>query len=144
MGVAAPEGQGVYAGLREVPQRLDYASDAACPASLVTSSNAGPIVAVEVFIEQNQVLPVGVVLKLFGTAVNGSPPRFILQENAHQPLTNAVGNFIQGDMLARACGVFHRKGVAVVAIELQQGPQQQQVHWHPNGTPPVGVAAEHA
>ena len=54
------------------------------PASLVTCANARPVVAVEVFVEEQMVSPVWVLLKLFGAAVHGPPPVAVSEEDPRQ------------------------------------------------------------
>ena len=47
-------------------------------------------------------------------------------------------------MLAGAGGAFDLEVVAVVQVEIQQRPDDHDVHRHPDRPAPVGVAAEHA
>src|SRR5689334_2926561 len=52
------------------PVRVYDPSDAAGPARLVAGADSGPVVAVEVFVEQKVVPPVGVSLELLRAAEN--------------------------------------------------------------------------
>ena len=46
---------------------------------------AGPVVPVEVLVEENQVTPVRVLLELRGAAVDGAAPALVPQEEAGEP-----------------------------------------------------------
>jgi hypothetical protein len=50
---------------------LNEASYESGPAGLVTRANSGPIVAVKIFVEENQILPIRVFLELLGATVDG-------------------------------------------------------------------------
>ena len=52
------------------------------PASLMAGTYSAPVVAVEVFMEGNEIVPVGISLKLFYSAKHWTPPRGVLQEDA--------------------------------------------------------------
>ena len=68
----------------DLHQRRDQAS----PSGLVASSQAGAVIAMEVFIEQDVVLPLGVVLELLCATVHWTPTGLITEEDAGQ----AIGN----------------------------------------------------
>ena len=54
-------------------EELDQPGDHSCPACLVARAKPGSIVAVEVFVEEDVVAPVGVSLELLRAAIDGSP-----------------------------------------------------------------------
>jgi hypothetical protein len=68
--------------LRQIAHKLDDASNATRPAGLVTGSNAGSVVAVEVFVEQDVVLPIGVGLEFFRCSIDRAATVAIGQEGA--------------------------------------------------------------
>ena len=55
------------------------------PAGLVAGSEAGPVIAVEILIEQQAIAPVRVLLELPGAAMDRTPAIGTFQEDAGQP-----------------------------------------------------------
>jgi hypothetical protein len=64
---------------------LDQLGYKSGPPSLVTCSNPCAVITMKVFMELNEVAPVGIALKFVQTAVNGPAPRVISQENSDKP-----------------------------------------------------------
>ena len=64
---------------------LDQFCNQSRPSSLVAGADAGTVVAVEVFVKQDQVAPVRIVLEFFRAAENRSSLIRIAQEDARQP-----------------------------------------------------------
>ena len=114
------------------------------PAGLVRRPEAGAVVALEVLVEQDQVAPVGVGLERLCATVDRPPPRGVPQEDGRQPVGQLLGHREQGQPPARPGRALHGEVVPVVGVELQEGPDEQDVHREPHRPPPVGVAAEHA
>ena len=65
----------------EQSEELDQLRHQSCPAGLVTRAEPRAVVAVEVFVEQDQVAPVRIVLELFRAAVDRPPAVRIPQED---------------------------------------------------------------
>src|SRR5206468_8865178 len=63
---------------------MHHAGDDSRPAGLVARAEAGPVVAVEVFVEQQAIAPVRVVLELLGPTVDGTPTVLVAQEHVGQ------------------------------------------------------------
>ena len=63
-------------------EQLDQASHAAGPARLTAGSYPGTVVAVEVFVEQDQVSPARIGLELGRAAVNGAAPVWVTREDS--------------------------------------------------------------
>ena len=55
-------------------------------------ADPGAVVAVEVFVERDQIAPVRIVLEFFRAAENWSSSIRVLQENLHQPARNFPGD----------------------------------------------------
>ena len=53
---------------------LDEARDESCPTGLMTGTDSGAVVTMKVFVEQNQISPIGVLLELCATAIDGRAP----------------------------------------------------------------------
>lgn len=60
---------------------LEELRDQSRPTRLVTGANAGTVVSVKVFVERNQVAPIGIGLKLFCGTEYWSPLVAIAQED---------------------------------------------------------------
>src|SRR6058998_1470091 len=120
------------------------AGDDARPSRLVARAEAGPVVAVEVFVEQEIVAPVRVLLKLARSPVDRPPALAVPQEDAGQPARDLLGDLIEGHLPPGARGTFYGEIIPIVTVVLLQGPDDQAVDGHPDRPAPVGVAAEHA
>ena len=59
------------------------------PAGLVARAEAGAVVAVEVFVEQDVVAPVRIVLELLGAAVHRPPAVLVAQEDAREAVARS-------------------------------------------------------
>src|SRR5207248_3600648 len=78
----------IPATARSLPALLEQFGDEAGPAGLMVGPKAGAVVAVEVFIEQNQIAPIGIALEDFGSPSDGPAARVVAQENADQTARN--------------------------------------------------------
>jgi len=81
---------------------------------LMAGADAGAVVTMKVFIEQQIVPPVGIALKLFGAAENRPPPVFVAQENADQAISDFVRYFEQVHQDSRAGRALDFEVVAVI------------------------------
>src|SRR5580692_7573031 len=75
------------------PALFDQFGDEAGPAGLVTRTEAGAIVAVEILIEEQQVPPVRIALEKFGAAGNGAAAVFVTNENMNEAARNFSSHF---------------------------------------------------
>src|SRR2546427_5511289 len=71
---------------------LQELGDEARPARLVACAHAGAIVAVEVFVEENQVAPVGVPLERFRPAEDRPAPVLAAQKDPGEPPRELAGD----------------------------------------------------
>src|SRR5262249_42167920 len=131
------EMRGVYEA-----EELDQPGHEARPARLVTGAEAGALVTVEVFIEQEQIAPVRIGLEFSGAPVHGTSALLVTQERTHETLPDFSSDLEQGHALAGARRALHREVIAVEGIEIQEPADQEHVHRKPDGAPPVRVAAE--
>ena len=74
-------------------------------------------------------------------AVAGPRPAFLRDEQRTEPLCQLVRHAIEICQLARAGRAFDLKIIAVVAVVLSKGLDQQEIDWEPNGATPVRVPA---
>jgi len=110
----------------------------------VTGADAGAVVAVEIFVEQQIVPPIRIALEFFGTAEHRPTPGFVAQKDPGQPIGDLAGDLEQVHRLARAGRTFDPEVVAVIEVVLHQSANQQHIDRHPYRSAPVRVAAEHA
>src|SRR5271170_4265991 len=125
-------------------EKLDKLCDHSGPSCLVAGPQTRPVIAMEVFVEQDVVLPLGISLEPLRTSVHRPPAGFIPQEDRFQSMSDIPSYLKEVHQLAGASWALDLEVVAVIEIEREQGPYQQRVHRHPDRPAPVGVAAEHA
>ena len=65
-------------------QLIDHLGHHGAPTGLVGSTHTAAVVTMEVFVEQDQVAPMGVVLEEVHVAVEGTPAQSIASEDSHQ------------------------------------------------------------
>ena len=78
----------------------------------MTGADAGAVVAVEVFVEEDEVFPVRVVAIDSGAAVYGAASTLVGHKDAGEPPGDLFGDFPQGQILAGARGAFNLEIVA--------------------------------
>src|SRR5687768_13531667 len=64
---------------------LEHLCDQTGPAGLVAGAKPGAVVAMEVFVKQQVILPVGICLEFFRAAENRTPAILVTQKDAGQP-----------------------------------------------------------
>src|SRR6516165_1410133 len=90
------------------------------PPRLMAGADAGTVVAMEVFIEQQIVPPVRIPLKLVATTENRPPPVSVAQENAGQAIGNFACYLEQVDQSSGAGRALDFEVAAVIGVEVQQ------------------------
>src|SRR5450755_2725988 len=86
-----PRFTGIQQFLRiEVAEQFDELRDQARPSRLMAGSQARAIIAVEVFVEEQVVLPQRIRLEFLHTSKYRTPARLVPQEDSFQPM----GNFL--------------------------------------------------
>src|SRR5271155_1537716 len=110
----------------------------------MASTESRTVVAVEVFVEQNVIAPMGIRLKFLGTTVHRPPSVLIAQKDSAKPAGYFVAHFKEVHHFAGPGGALDFKIIAVIQIELQQRPNNHDIYRKPHWASPVGVAAKHA
>src|SRR6516162_3430855 len=95
------------------------------PAGLVAGAEAGPVVAVEVLVEEEAIAPVRVLLELPGAAEDGPPALPVPEERVRQAAADLLGDLEQVHAPAGAGGAFHGELGAEVAVVVEQRPDDQ-------------------
>ncbi len=81
----------------------------------------------EVLVELHTVAPVGILLELLGSAVDRPPAVLVLEEDACESARNLLGNLNKGSSAGLNRRALHRELIAVIALILHQGPDDQEV-----------------
>src|SRR5690349_20899968 len=110
-----------------------------CPAGLVAGPDACAVVAVEIFVKQDQVTPVGISLEYFCSTINGPAPVCFPQKDSAQALRDHTGCFPKRQHIAGGRRAFHLQTVAVIVVILLQGFDNQEVDGKPHRPAPVAV-----
>src|SRR6266508_3105324 len=84
------------------------------PSRLVARADTGPVVPVEVLVEQEIVGPERVLLKLARSPVDRPPAVAVTQEDAGQPARDLLGDLVEVHPPPGARGTFDRELIAVV------------------------------
>src|SRR5262245_37592528 len=114
------------------------------PAGLMAGAEAGAVVAVEVFVEPDEIPPVRVGLKLGDAAVHRPSPIRSAQEDARQASREIGRDVPQGRARTRSGRVLDPQAGTVEVVELLKGLDQQVVDGKPDRPSPVGVSSEKA
>ena len=103
---------------------FDELGDKTRPAGLVARANAGPIVAVKVLVEKDQVAPVGIALEEPVSAGGRSAAAVVAQEDVNQAAGNLRGDLPEVGFPARIGGASDFEVFPVVVMKLLQGFHQ--------------------
>jgi hypothetical protein len=66
----------------------------------MAGSDSGAVVAMKIFVEENQIPPVRILLELFCRAVDRPPALFIAKKNIAQTTGNLISHLPQRELLA--------------------------------------------
>src|SRR5579875_4141870 len=100
-------------------------------------SQAGPIVAVEVFVKQEQIAPVWIFLEGDLSAVHRAATLLITCENANEAIGDVAGHLREGKRLAVRCRRGHGERWAKRCSQLAQRFDQQKRRRKPDRPTPV-------
>src|SRR6516165_11306156 len=98
-------------------QLRDKVGDEAGPARLVRSATAAAIVTVEVFVEEDVVLEIGVALELFIPSENGAPAVGTTTKNRYQAARQLISDFVKRQHCPRSSRAFDFEPIAIELME---------------------------
>src|SRR5436309_5234648 len=107
-------------------------------------ADARAVVAVEVFVQPDEVPPVRIGLELGDASVDRPSPIRSAQENTGQASGELSRYVPEGRALTRSGRALDLKAGAVEVVELLEGLDQQVVDGKPDRSAPVGISAEEA
>src|SRR5208337_2670472 len=76
----------------EQSEKLDQLRNQSCPSRLVTRSEPGAVISMEILVEQDVVAPVRVGLEFLRSTVDRPPATLVAQEDAGQPVRDLLGH----------------------------------------------------
>src|SRR5262249_41462797 len=86
------------------PEQMDQSRDHSRPACLVARAQAGAIITMKIFVEQQVITPVRVGLKFLRAAVDRPSSLFVLQENVCQSIADLPADFKEVHQVTRTGG----------------------------------------
>src|SRR5438552_18833258 len=78
---------------RVLPPLLKHLRDQPCPAGLMAGSDAGSVIAVEIFMEEQELVPLRVTLEFFVGAKDRTAAFAVLQEDRDEPFRQIQRHF---------------------------------------------------
>src|SRR4030095_6421360 len=96
----------------------------------------------KVFVERNEIAPIGISLKSFRSAENSTSLVVITQENPRQPLRDLTGDFPKRQHLTRTDRTFDFEVFAEVMMKLLERFDHQIVQRKPDRTTPIRVTTK--
>src|SRR5580692_1630831 len=121
---------------------FDQLRDQAGPASLVTRTNASAVVAMEILVEEQQVLPMRIALEQFGPTGYGTTTVLAAHKNMNQAARNFSCHFPKIRFAARARWKFNFEILTVIMVILLQGLDEEIVQRKPDRPAPVRISAK--
>src|SRR4051794_28969854 len=100
-------------------------SDGAGPTGLVTRAETRAVVAVEIFVEQDEVAPVRIVLKLCRSAVYRPVAVCVAQEHLFESPLDLARHFEESHSVTGTGRALYFEFVAVEAVQVQEAPHEQ-------------------
>ena len=85
-----------------------------------------------------------ITLELFRAAIDRPQVVLVSQEDPGEPVRDLFAHLEEVSELARSRGTFDFEVVAVIQVEVQQRPDNEYVHGHPDWAAPIRVSSKHA
>src|SRR5262245_18700593 len=101
---------------RSASKHLHEAGDYSGPPGLMAGAEPGPIVAMEVLVEQNEIAPVRILLEFPGSSINRTPPFSVAQEDPGQAPAQFLCNLQEGHLLPRPGGTLNFEIIPVKGV----------------------------
>ena len=125
----------------DLPHAFQAANHQGRPSGLMLGTQTFPGVPVKIFVKQNQVPARRVVAEVRRVAVTGPSPLRIRQKKASQAQGDLIGDLLQVAAVAGTGGTLDLQLVPVMVMVALQGFDNEIIDRKPDGTAPVGVAA---
>jgi hypothetical protein len=109
----------------------------------MTGAKTLPGVTMEVFMVEQEIAPVWIGGKMPLCSMTRATTILPRQKEAHETQGEFARYGAEVHELARTCGTFDLQRVTVKVVIAFEGFDQEIVHWKPDGSTPIGIAAEH-
>src|SRR5436309_14495666 len=96
-------------------------------------AQAGAVVTVEILVEQDEVTPVRVILKLLRSAIDGTPALAVPEEDSNQAVRDLSGHLIKVHTPPYAAPTFNGKNTDQLGVIIHQGTDEQSTDRHQTG-----------
>jgi len=119
-----------YLGARQQALRIQPAKhlhklgDKPRPTCLVAGAEAGSVIPMKIFVEQDAVLPMGILLELACASVNRTAAMLVPQEDPRQAVRNLASDLEQVHLVARSSRALDSEIITVIEVEAEQGGDQ--------------------
>ena len=123
--------------------RLQQQRNQASPAGLVRRTKTTTAVAVKIFVEQQIVAEMDVLLLEPRVPEHRSAAVFVAKKDPAQPLGKLISHFTEITQPARPDWTLYLEIVSVITVEPAQRFDDQKVHRHPDRAAPIRIATEH-
>ena len=124
--------------------RHEQLRDEPGPARLMRRADAAAGVAMEVFVEQQVIAEMRVLLQARVMREYGPMPVLVREENASEPRGELVGDVIDREERSGSSRTFDAEVAAEVVVKLLQRFDDEEIHRKPDRAAPVRVATEEA
>src|SRR5712692_5351147 len=121
---------------------LEEFGDEPGPARLVTCAQAGTVVPVKIFVKQDKVFPMGIVLKKVDSAGNRAAPVLAANKDVNEAAGDFRGDFPKIRLLGGARRALDFEIFTIVVMKFLQRFNEKIIQRKPNGAAPVRIAAE--
>src|SRR5437667_2735950 len=115
---------------RVLPPLLKHFRDQPCPAGLMAGSVAASVIAVEIFMEEQELVPLRVTLEFFVGAKDRTAAFAVLQEDRDEPFRQIQRHFPERLHPAGSRGALHFEVIPKIVVELLQQFDHQEVDRH--------------
>src|SRR5713101_5754815 len=107
-------------------------------------ADPGPIVAMKVFVKENEIFPVRIILKNLQPAGNRTAAIRIAKENMNEPAGDFSRHLPQIGFLRGMRRTLHLEVLPVVVVKFLQRFDEQIVYGKPDGSAPIRITSEDA
>src|SRR5688572_4910514 len=116
---------------------MHHSCDESGPPGLVARAEAGAVITMKIFVEENMVAPQWVFLKLFCSSEYWPVSVGITEECLGQTVRYLTCYLEKCHHLPGTRRTLYAETLSVVEVKVQEGPYYQRIYWHPDRSPPV-------
>jgi len=118
--------------------------DKTSPPSLVGSTKARTIVAMEELVKEHVISEMGVTIELRVSTIRGPASVHILSKYVDNAMLNLFRNLVQWHKVTTPSGALDLEVVPIVLVEALERLDKEEVGRQPDGATPIGITTKHA